>query len=308
MALWPRMRSWQREPMPSPMDALARAAAHGLRLEAGSATLVETGLDFRVVLAAQEDGTPWVLRIPRRADVLPTIEREAAILDLVRPRLRAAVPDWRIRTDELLAYPALPGTPGLTVSDEPEWHMDPSSPRYAASLGELLAQLHGIPVEDARSADVEIREPAAVRERWRADVARVATEFEVAAALLRRWEAWLADDTFWPDRSVMTHGEIYPGHTLLDEDGSISGVLDWTTARVDDPARDFLFQRGVAGEEAFAATVDAYVRAGGSVWPRLADHCAEMWAAAPVGYGIYALTTGEPEHREAAAAQLASVG
>lgn len=33
----------------------------------------------------------------------------------------------------------------------------------------------------------------------------------------------------------MTHGEIYPAHVLFDEAGTINGVLDWTTARSDDP-------------------------------------------------------------------------
>lgn len=54
----------------------------------------------------------------------------------------------------------------------------------------------------------------------------------------------------------------------------------------------------------FEATVDAYVKAGGQVWDRLGDHCMELLAAGPIGYALYALTTGQPAHREAAAAQL----
>ena len=47
-------------------------------------------------------------------------------------------------------------------------------------------------------------------------------------------------------------------------------------------------------------TVDEYVRGGGHVWPRLAEHCAEIMATGPVGYGLFALQTGAEEHRRAA--------
>lgn len=286
-------------------DAIARAAAHGLTLNSDSVDVIEAGLDYRVVIANDVQGQDWVLRVPRRADVAESMGREMAILDLVRPRLSAAVPDWRVRAEDLVAYPLLPGSPGLTVVDgEPRWHMDPASPQYAAALGALLAELHRIDVDDAREAGVEIRSPEAVRQRWHDDIAAVRAEFDVADDLLRRWTDWVSDDSFWPDRTVLTHGELYPAHVLLDEAGAITGVLDWTTARVDDPGRDFAHQYSIAGEEAFTTTVDAYVRAGGSVWPRLADHCAELWAAGPVAYGVYALATGDPDHREAAAAEL----
>ncbi len=286
-------------------DAIARAAAHGLTLNPDSVDVIEAGLDYRVVIANDVQGQGWVLRIPRRADVVESMGRERVILDLVRPRLSAAVPDWRIRADDLVAYPLLPGSPGLTVVDgEPRWHMDPASPQYAAALGTLLAELHRIDVEEARESGTEIRSPEAVRQRWHDDIAAVRAEFDVADDLLHRWNDWVSDDSYWPDRTVMTHGELYPIHVLLDEAGVITGVLDWTTARVDDPGRDFVHQYSIAGEDAFTTTVNAYVRAGGSVWPRLADHCAELWAAGPVAYGVYALATGDPDHREAAAAEL----
>nr|WP_016997518.1 phosphotransferase [Kocuria atrinae] len=102
----------------------------------------------------------------------------------------------------------------------------------------------------------------------------------------------------------MTHGEIYPAHVLLDQDGAITGVLDWTTARVDDPARDFAFQYGAAGDEILQVTLDAYEQAGGHVHPGLAAQSRHLWEASPLGYTIYALTTGAEADRAAAAAML----
>lgn len=291
------------DPLP---DVLALARAHQLDLDPDSLVLNEAGLDYRVATARGRDGAAWVLRIPRRPDVASKIGDEAAILGLVKERLSVAVPDWRIRTAELIAYPLLPGEPGLTIapSGELRWRLDVESPRYATELGRLLAELHRIDVDAARTAGIPVEEPAEVRARWRSDVAAVTAGFDVSAALIERWTAWLADDSYWPTWSVFTHGEIYPAHVLIDAEDRITGVLDWTTAKVGDPARDFAFQQAMTSPATFARTVESYEAAGGRVPPRLADQAAELMAASPVAYGLYALLTGDPQHREAAAAQL----
>lgn len=288
-------------------ELLALGARHGLTLRADSVEFVEFGLDYQVALADDDAGQRWVLRIPRRPSVVETMAAEIAIMDLVGTHLDAAVPDWRIRAEELIAYPAVPGTPGMTLKDgEQHWHVDPTSADYARQFGTLLAQLHSIDAEQARLAGVEVRSPAEVREQWREDIEKVAAQFEVHPQLLARWQAWIADDAYWPDRTVMTHGEIYPGHVLVDDTGAISGVIDWTTARVDDPARDLVFAYAIGGEEIFTITLDAYAKAGGQPRNNLLEHCRHLWSAGAVGYGLYAIETGEPAHHEAAAAQLAA--
>lgn len=286
-------------------DVLALAAAHGLTLDGASISVNEMGLDFRVVLARTTTGEDWVLRIPRRAEVMERAAVEGRVLELIAPRLSVAVPDWRIHTSELIAYPLLPGEPGLELdpAGTPVWRVDASSPRYSLTLGELLAELHSIDPADVAATGATIHSPEEVRRAWREDIEKVSREFTVAAHLLERWEAWLEQDSYWPEHSVFTHGEIYPGHTLIRE-GRISGVLDWTTAAVGDPARDFVYHQTIATPEAFQSTVDRYVERGGRVWPRLAEHCAELASAFPVTYGAYVLDSGDETHREAAAAQL----
>jgi macrolide phosphotransferase len=290
-------------------DAVSLAVAHGLHLSADDATVVEAGLDYRVVMATDDTGQRWVLRVPRRDDVSVGMAAEMRILDLVSPVLAQdsiTVPDWRVRTPELIAYPALPGAPGLTLTGagEPVWHIDPASADYAQRLGRLLARLHSIGARQAEAAGVEVRTPTQVRQSWQDDIDRVSAAFTVAPALSRRWQAWLADDTCWPETTVMTHGEIYPAHVLLDEDGSITGVLDWTTARVDDPARDLSAQYGAAGEDMLQTAIDSYAAAGGQTHPGLAAQANHLWHASPIGYALYALTTGEASDLAAAAAML----
>lgn len=114
--------------------------------------------------------------------------------------------------------------------------------------------------------------------------------FTVSPARADAWQTWLEDDTCWPERTVMTHGEIYPAHVLFDEEGTITGVLDRTTARVDDLARDLSARYGAAGEETLQATLTAYEQAGGHVHPGLAAQAKHLWDASPIGYALYALT------------------
>ncbi|MGC5040299.1 macrolide 2'-phosphotransferase [Streptomyces sp. DT190] len=290
-------------------DIVALAASHGLHLLPATADVNEAGLDYQVVMASESSGRRWVLRVPRRPDVSAGMTAEARILDLVGPALAAdgvAVPDWQVREPGLVAYPALPGAPGLTLTGagEPEWHMDPASPDYAARLGRLLARLHSITPAQAEAAGVEVRTPEQVRQAWRDDVEKVRAEFTVAPELLEAWDAWLADDSCWPQATVMTHGEIYPAHVLLGEDGAITGVLDWTTARVDDPARDLSAQYGAAGEEMLQVTLDAYAAAGGRPHPGLAAQAKHLWQASPIGFALYALITCTEEDRMTAAAML----
>lgn len=217
------------------------AADHGLAVDPRSIRFNDAGLDYQVAFATAQDSTPWVLRIPRRDDVSEKFADESRILQLVRKRLSTAVPDWRIEDTGLIAYPALPGDPGLTLGDhgEPLWHFDREDPRYARSLGRLIAELHGIDTVEALTAGIDVQSPAEVRAQWRSSLERVAARFTISADLLDRWNQWMADDRLWPEFTVFAHGELYPAHLLLAPDCRILSVLDWTTAKVGDPALDF---------------------------------------------------------------------
>ena len=281
------------------------AAQHGLDIDVRSISVNELGLDFRVAITRTTDGQQWVLRIPRRADVMERGDVEGRLLKVVAPHLNVAVPHWRIHTRKLVAYPLLPGEPGLEITEtgEPVWKVDVSSDAYSLSMGDLLGELHAVDTDAAAAAGIESHSPHEVRAKWRADIDRVAAEFAVADHLMARWDAWLADDSYWPDFSVVTHGEIYPAHTLV-VDSKITAVLDWTTAAIGDPARDFTFHKIAATPEAFDLTIQRYEQRGGKTWPRLAEHAAEMFSASPVNYGIYVMETGDEQHREPAMAAL----
>jgi len=81
----------------TPRDVASLASAHGLEITPGDIAFNEVGLDLRVAFVTAADRTRWVLRIPRRPDVVAGAKNEARTLALVREHLTVAVPDWRIR-------------------------------------------------------------------------------------------------------------------------------------------------------------------------------------------------------------------
>jgi macrolide phosphotransferase len=93
-------------------DILNLAANHGLQL-GERLSFNEMGTDFKVVFATDISVKKSVLRIPRRENLASQIEQEKRILDLAQKHLSISVPDWKIASPELVAYP---GT-GLLAGD-----------------------------------------------------------------------------------------------------------------------------------------------------------------------------------------------
>lgn len=285
------------------IETLARR--HGLAITS-DITTNEMGLDFLVAFALATLGgeeRSWVLRIPRRPDAMARANYERRVLEFLKPRLPVAVPDWRVFADDLIAYPLLPGRPALTfdATYTVTWNMDQGSATYVEHLGRLIAALHAISPTDARDAGLD--EVTDLRADFAAKLDRVRRELGIGTALDERLRAWL-DAASWPDFVTVTHGDLYAGHVLVEPDGRPTAVIDWTEARLSDPAIDFTGHATVFGPESLARLIASYEQAGGRTWPGMAEHIAGRAAAAPVLYGLFALLTQSPEHLAAAKAQL----
>ncbi|EKQ3418748.1 TPA: phosphotransferase [Escherichia coli] len=267
----------------------ALAARHGLKLH-GPLTVNELGLDYRIVIATVDDGRRWVLA-------------------MLKNRLPFAVPDWRVANAELVAYPMLEDSTAMVIqpgSSTPDWVVPQDSEVFAESFATALATLHAVPISAAVDAGMLIRTPTQARQKVADDVDRVRREFVVNDKRLHRWQRWLDDDSSWPDFSVVVHGDLYVGHVLIDNTERVSGMIDWSEARVDDPAIDMAAHLMVFGEEGLAKLLLTYEAAGGRVWPRLAHHIAERLAFGAVTYALFALDSGNEEYLAAAKAQLAA--
>jgi aminoglycoside phosphotransferase (APT) family kinase protein len=282
------------------LDSIVAAAArHGLVLH--DPTLDTMGLDFLAVHARDADGVRWIVRAPRRADVAAGALVEARVLAAVRGRLPADVPDWRIAA-EVIAYPRLPGTPVVTLDGgAPTWNgVDPAAPApaFLAQLAALIAALQRVPHDGLRTRTIAEERAEATR-----IVERSVALIDPPAEILARWRRWIADDTLWPDFVALSHGDLHPGHMLLDEHGTLTGILDWTEGRVGDPGIDLAMMLRCFGRPALEAIAGGLERS----WPRAVEHAIERAATFPASAADWADRTGNADILAYAKSELAQL-
>ncbi|MFC5802628.1 macrolide 2'-phosphotransferase [Streptomyces formicae] len=299
-------------PRTGPAEPVAYASRRlGVALDPASARVDDTGWDFHVTHIRAADGTPWILRQPRRPEVSEQLAVEGAVLAAVRDRVPVPVPDWRLHTPDLVAYPRLPGEPA--GSEDPDtlvygWSMDPLArpDRYLEPLARSLVAVHSTPLDGmGRPTD-----PEAVRTGIAEKLARARAEVQLPASRLRRWQDWLDDDRMWPGRLVLVHGDVHPGHTLVMRPPSgppvLSGLLDWANAGVGDPAADFVDMLYAGGPGVLDRLLDAYRSAGGEVRDGMRSHILARASFLWVHVALRGLDTGRPAWVETALRRMAS--
>lgn len=293
-------------------ELLAAARRHGLALTASAGDLDQTGLDFLVVHASDEAGTRWVVRTPRRADVVASARGEQRVLAFLRGRLPVAIPDWRLFQPEVIGYPRLGGTPVVTIdAGAPTWNVvDPAapSPIFLDSMAALFASLAAVPVDAAAAAGVPVVAMAESRAALRRAMDTTREVLAPPPGVWARWQRFVDDDAMWPASPLaLVHGDLHPGHLLVDDTARVTGVLDWTEAKVTDPALDLAMFHGCFGRAALTALIDRVAPAGGIPRANLEARAVERWAAFTVLGAEWALRTGNTAVLEHAAGHLAAV-
>lgn len=297
------------ENIKSQQEVLELADKNGLILQENSLQFNESGLDFQVVLATDTDGERWILRLPRREDVLPSIDKEKRTLELIAPLLSVEVPQWTVCTDELIAYRALNGAPMGTIDPEAKayvWEIDPANvpDQFHQSLAKGMVSLHQISIERACAIGLPVKTAEEVRVEMKQRMDAVRSEFGVGQALWERWQNWLHNDEIWMQETALTHGDLHAGHILIDRQAQVTGFIDWTEASVADPARDFVAHYRTFGQDALSKLISAYAEAGGRTWLRMAEHVIELNATFAIELAEFALKSGLDEYRQMAMQSL----
>lgn len=278
------------------------AKKHNLILKEETMQFNESGLDFQVVFALDESGIDWVLRLPRREDVMPRTRVEKQALDLVNKYVKSfQVPNWIIYTNELIAYTKLDGVPAGTIDHNIGnyvWEIDINNvpPSFHMSLGRVLAELHSIPNDKATEFGLIVQTPEETRKSMKQRMNNVKTKFGVGEKLWNRWQSWVNDDEMWPKKTGLIHGDVHAGHTMIDKEANVTGLIDWTEAKVTDISNDFVFNYMAFGEEGLEALIIAYKEAGGYYWPKMKEHIIELVAAYPVSIAEFAIVSGVEEY------------
>jgi macrolide phosphotransferase len=295
------------DPIADPDPLCDLAVQHGLEPPITLTGNSELGLDFRVTFARDTHGQSWVLRQPRHENMSEQIQAEARILSFLKPHLPFAIPDWQKSSPALVVYPLLPNVPAYTFDLENvavKWAIDPGSPAFTHNLGQALAALHAIPTAAAQAAGLKVYSPAESRQKALDDFERVEQELGMHPERSQVLQQWLHNDACWPDFCVVVHGDLHPGHILVNPQAEITGMIDWSETRVDDPALDMISHLMLFRPEGLQQLVQAYEAAGGRTWPGLLEHTTGRQAAIPLVYAMYALKTQHPEQLAEAKAQL----
>jgi len=290
-------------------DILKLADEHGLKLK-DEISFNEMGIDFKVGFATDFEGEEWVLRIPRRKDLMEQIESEKRILSLARKYLSIAVPNWKITSSTLIAYPLLENKPVITFDSETyevSWNINKDSSAFVPSLARVLVDLHQIPVEEATKLGLKTLGPEILRKEVLGNLETVKRELGIGETLETRLRIWLDNDRLWPEFTTFIHGDLYAGHILAAENGEVSGIIDWSEGQVSDPSVDFSGHITVFGEDSLKELIMEYDKLGGKVWEGMFEQIVERYAAAPLAYGIFAINTDSDQHIQAAKAQLGVV-
>ena len=293
----------------SKQEVLELVHKHDLTIQEDSLQFNESGLDFQVVLATDINGERWILRLPRRPDVLTSVDKEKRTLELIAPLLSVEVPRWTVCTDELIAYRALNGVPTGTIDSEAKayvWEIDAANPpdQFHESLAKGIASLHQVSIAAAQAIGLPIETAEAARVVMQQRMDAVKSEFGVGQALWKRWQDWLQSDEIWMKETVLTHGDLHAGHILIDAIAQVTDFIDWTEAAVADPARDFVAHYHTFGEDALNKLISAYAKAGGCVWPKMAEHVIELAASYPIAIAEFALKSGLDEYKQMARQSL----
>ncbi|GEM_PF-225082 len=287
-------------------EVMEIAEKNGLKLKENTLIFNESGLNFQVVFANDLDGNHWTLRLPRREEVMVRTKGEKKALDLINQCITSfEAPNWTIYTKELIAYKKLKGIPAGTIDHNIGnyvWEIDINNvpKEFHETLGKALAELHGIPKDMAEKAGLVVQTPEETRQSMKQRMEAVKEKFGVGETLWNRWQEWVKNDEMWPKKTGVIHGDIHAGHILIDKNARVTGIIDWTEAKMTDVSNDFVFHYKAFGEEGLQSLVEAYKAAGGYHWPKMKEHIIELVAAYPVAIAEFAIVSGVPEYEEMA--------
>ncbi|MHD0370983.1 macrolide 2'-phosphotransferase [Mammaliicoccus sciuri] len=285
------------------------ASECGLDIQPESISINESGLDFQVAFAEDRHGVEWVLRIPRRPEVYERTDSEKETVDFVQQHVSFEVPNWQIHKETLIAYPKLTGVPAATIDPELQqyvWEIEhkPVPQNFINTLAEVLVDLHRITEEELASSDIKTRTIEQIKENYQERMHKVKETYGVSPDLWNRWQTWLERDELWPNHVTMIHGDLHPGHIMVDKEANVTGLIDWTEASHADPSNDFMGHHRVFGDEGLDELIEAYDKAGGTTWPYMKEHIIELNAVFPMFIAEFALASGEAAYEKMAKKEL----
>lgn len=204
----------------------------------------------------------WILRFPKREEVIPSQQLERTLLARLAPALPIAIPAPALFGEPgpdfpfpFLGYRRLPG---VAAGDVPLESVDARV--LARRLAAFVTALHAFPPSEAPGVPARPpRDPVLVHARRR-EVWLLVRD-ALPAALAERGDAFHSapppPDAPFPLRLV--HGDVTYDHVLLRPDGSdVAGIIDWGDVAFTDPSWDFAGALAWFGADFLQRMLDDY--------------------------------------------------
>jgi macrolide phosphotransferase len=228
---------------------------------------------FDAALLTAKSGEHFVVRMANSASAGTELEAEIRALKAFSPVIRLALPfelsslmgDTQDATGErALVFSFVYGNPieiGTVAPNDP----------LVLSLATSIAAIHKLPIEVVQSSGFPELDSAQNLKMRVAELDRAAQTGKVPPVLLSRWEQALEDVNLFRYQPSVIHGAIN-GHSVLEIDGRVSGVLNWSGLRISDPAEDMAWILGGGAPELsrnfMARYFEARAGADSNIWPR----------------------------------------
>lgn len=221
------------------------------------------GEGFRSVAVATADGV--LFRVGKLDEAASGFALEMKVLPLVKQSVSAPVPEprWHVQPCDdfpfgAQGYKKLPGL--IPVPDDKSL-----GKFFIPELAAFLVSLHSMPVEETKKLGVPVVDPMRRLAGARPVVMPVLAT-HLNSSDYRRLESWwselLADQGKIDYQLTVCHHDLWHENLLVDSNGHLSGVLDWSHIEIGDPAHDFaaIHHFGASLVDQF---VDEYRAAGG---------------------------------------------
>jgi macrolide phosphotransferase len=141
----------------------------------------------------------------------------------------------------------------------------------ALSIANAIAAIHKLPLDLVREAGFPEIDPSTNLKYRVAELDKAAQTGKIPPALLYRWEQALEDISLFRYQPTVTHGSLN-GHSVLELEDKVSGVLHWSGLRISDPAEDLSWILGAGSTELASNIMARYFESrqatDSNIWPR----------------------------------------
>ena len=236
-------------------------------LHVGSVVFNDQGQNSDVLVV---DDT-FIFRFPKYGHVLERLKIETAILRTIQGLVPLQVPNPAyVQLEDELVGTAFVGY--RKVPGEPLWRdtfraieSEEVRDRLAIRLGGFLRALHTIPAQDTIGCDLPVSDTV---EEWVGIYGRMQEKLfehmrpEAREQVAGHFERFLGDGTQLAHEPVLKHGDFGPSNILFDrQQGAVTGIIDFGSAGLGDPAYDFAGLLSGYGEQ--------FVRRCGKAYPEV---------------------------------------